>query len=168
MTLKQLFYNQKFGGAKAGVCCQNPLKNNEREKIFKAFGKALKPFLDRKIYIPGTDLGTNQNDIDHLLKGAVIIAENDTADDHDYIDSSHYTAVSVFAVLKSIATFNKINLKDTRIGIQGLGKVGLNLLQLASEHGIKLIAGSTQHGALYSPKGLDVNRIFDLAKKTWR
>ncbi len=52
--------------------------------------------------------------------------------------------------------FNKLDLREARLGIQGLGKVGLNLLQLASEHGIKLVAGSTQHGALYSPEGLDV------------
>jgi glutamate dehydrogenase/leucine dehydrogenase len=165
MTLKRSFYNQPIGGAKAGICCQNRLKNKDREEIFTYFGNALKPFLANKIYFPGTDLGTNQNDIDQFFKGAGIVDSYGVKDNHDYIDSSYYTAVSVFSVLRSIADFKNIKLKNIRIGIQGLGKVGLKLLQLASENGMKLVAGSTQHGALYSEKGLDVIKIFDLAKK---
>lgn len=93
-----------------------------------------------------------------------MVSEQDTAYNHDYINSSYYTAISVFSVLKSIASFRKLEIKDTRIGIQGLGKVGFNLLHLATEHGMKLVAASTQHGALYSPEGLDVKEIFDLVK----
>ncbi len=165
MTLKRLFYKQTVGGAKAGIYCPNPLKNSDREEIFKKFGKVLKPLFDNKIYYPGTDLGTNQKDIDDLLSGAGIVADYGIEDNQDYIDSSYYTAVSVFSVLKSIVTFKKIKLKNTRIGIQGLGKVGLKLLHLASEHGIKFVAGSTRHGALYSPQGLNTTKIFNLVKK---
>ena len=165
MTLKFTFYNLPTGGAKAGIYSPSPINSTEREDIFFKLGQDLKPLISSKIYYPGTDLGTYKDDIDHLFKGAGLVAEQDTVNNHDIIDSSYYTAVSVFSALKSIASFRNLELKDTRLGIQGLGKVGLKLLKLASEHGIKLVAGSTQHGALYSTEGLDISRIYDLSNK---
>jgi glutamate dehydrogenase (NAD(P)+) len=106
-------------------------------------------------------MGTNQKDIENLYKGAGV--SNDY--DNDPIDSSYNTAITTFSAVKTLCYSKNLDLRGIRIGIQGLGKVGLNLLKLASEHGLKIVAGSTQHGALYSPKGLDVIKIFDLAKK---
>jgi glutamate dehydrogenase/leucine dehydrogenase len=161
MTLKFSFYNRPIGGAKAGIRCPSQLNIKEREDIFYNFGKSLHTLLSNSVYIPGTDMGTHKTDIEQLFNGAGMVIEVD----QDPIDSSYYTAVSVFSALKAVTFFKEMELKEARLGIQGLGNVGLKLLQIASEHGIKLVAGSTQHGALYSPNGLDVKEIFDLAKK---
>jgi glutamate dehydrogenase (NAD(P)+) len=56
-------------------------------------------------------------------------------------------------------------LNGARIGIQGLGKVGTHVLRFASDYGLKLVAVSTQRGALYEPNGLDTFKILDLAQK---
>ena len=66
MTLKYSFYNLPNGGAKAGICCPFKVTNKEREEIFYNFGKSLNTLLCHRIYIPGTDMGTTQNDIDQL------------------------------------------------------------------------------------------------------
>ncbi len=161
MTLKRSFYNQPIGGAKAGIYCPHPSDNLSREEIFKNFGNALKPLIESKIYSPGTDMGTTQKDIKHLFEGAGI----NKVYDNDVIDSSFFTAISIFSALKALCLFNDLNLKGMRLGIQGLGKVGLKLLEFATKHEMKLVAGSTQYGALYSTEGLDVNRMLDLSRK---
>jgi len=161
MTLKYTFYNLPIGGAKAGIYCPSPLNMREKEEIFLAFGKSLKPLLRSRIYSAGPDMGTDQNDIDQLFKGAGIIDKHTK----DTLDTSYYTAISVFSALKAISLFNGMKLKGARIGIQGLGKVGTHVLRLASDHGLKLVAVSTQRGALYASNGLDKKTIFDLVGK---
>jgi len=130
MTLKRSFYNQPIGGAKAGIYCPYPSKDFSREETFKNFGNALKPLIESKIYSPGTDMGTTQDDIKHLFEGAGI----KKVYDNDIIDSSYFTAISIFSALRALCLFNNLNLRGIRLGIQGLGKVGLKLLELASKH----------------------------------
>lgn len=62
-----MLYNLPTGGAKAGIYSPLPINRTEREDIFLKLGKDMKPLLSSKIYYPGTDLGTNQGDIDHLF-----------------------------------------------------------------------------------------------------
>jgi glutamate dehydrogenase/leucine dehydrogenase len=159
MTLKYSFYNLRIGGAKAGICCPFPMTVKEKEEIFFNFGKSLKTLLRNRIYYAGTDIGTNQNDVHQLYKGAGMKQEKDP------LDSSYYTAISVISALKTMSSFTGMALNGARIGIQGLGRVGTHVLRFASDHGLKLVAVSTQRGALYEPNGLDVTKIFDLARK---
>ena len=161
MTLKYSFYNFPMGGAKAGICCPFPITVKEKQEIFFNFGKSLKTLLRNRIYFAGTDIGTNQNDIHQLYKGADIIKKQEK----DSIDSSYYTAISVISALKAMSSSTGMALNGARIGIQGLGKVGTHVLRIASDHGLKLVAVSTQRGALYEPNGLDITKILDLARK---
>lgn len=161
MTLKYSFYNVRAGGAKAGICCPDLITRREREDLFFNFGKGLKNLLCEKIFNPGTDMGTDPNDIEQIFKGAGI----NRNPDNEFIDSSYYTGISVFAALKAVAAFKSIELKGARIGIQGLGKVGMNILRLAFDSGLKLVTVSTRKGALHASNGFDVKKIFDLVKK---
>ena len=161
MTLKYSFYNLSNGGAKAGIRCPFKVTVKEREEIFYNFGKALNTLLCNRIYIPGTDLGTTRNDINQLRKGAGLEKIKETA----FLDSSFYTSVSIISALRAITAYTEMSLNGTRIGIQGLGKVGTNVLRLASEFGQNLVAVSTQSGALYEPSGLDIDQILNLVHK---
>jgi len=58
-----------------------------------------------------------------------------------------------------------MELRGARIGIQGFGKVGINLLRFASSSGLKLVAVSVLKGALYAPDGLNIEKIFELVEK---
>jgi glutamate dehydrogenase (NAD(P)+) len=162
MTLKYSFYNVRHGGAKAGIYCPDLITKKEREDLFFNFGKGLKSLLHEKVFNPGTDMGTDRKDIEQIFKGAGI----NVKPDNEFIDSSYYTGVSVFAALKAAAAFKGIELKGARIGIQGLGKVGMNILRLAFDSGLKLVTVSTSKGALHACDGFDIKKIFNLVVKS--
>jgi glutamate dehydrogenase (NAD(P)+) len=160
MTLKFSFLNLPLGGAKAGIYCPSPVSEEERAKLFFSFGEGLGPILREKTFLPGTDMGTYPEDIGNLLKGAGLFKNN-----QEPLDSGFYTAVSVFSALEATSSILGISLSGARIGIQGLGKVGLKLFSLAYKHGMKIVAVSTLTGGLYSRLGLDGEQIMDLAEK---
>jgi glutamate dehydrogenase/leucine dehydrogenase len=95
--------------------------------------------------------------VENLLKGAGLVRKN-----QGLLDSGFYTAVSVFSALKATSAILGVSVSDARIGIQGLGKVGLKLFRFAYEHGMKIVAVSTRAGGLYSPQGLDAEQIINL------
>ena len=161
MTLKYSFYNLSNGGAKAGIRCPFKVTVKEREEIFYNFGKSLNTMLYNRIYIPGTDMGTTPADIDQLRKGAGLKKMKEKGS----VDSSYYTSLSIISALRAITAYTEMSLNGTRIGIQGLGKVGINVLRFAAELGQNLVAVSTQNGALYEPSGLDINKILNLVHK---
>jgi glutamate dehydrogenase (NAD(P)+) len=161
MTLKFSFLNLPVGGAKAGIYNPSSLSIREREDLFLRFGKGLGPLLRERIYLPGTDMGTYPRDIDQLLRGAGIVERRQT----ESLDSGFYTAVSVFSALEATASVLGIPLAGARIGIQGLGKVGLRMVQLALKHSLKIVAVSTKLGMICSSDGLNGEQIVDLAKQ---
>jgi glutamate dehydrogenase/leucine dehydrogenase len=161
MTLKKSFYNLNAGGAKAGIFCPNSIGVKEREDIFFSFGRGIKGLLREKLFYPAIDMGTDRNDIEQIFKGAGI----NRKPTNEIIDSSYYTGISVFATLKAVAAFKGIELRGARIGIQGLGKVGINILRLAFQSGLKLVAVSTCKGALYAADGFNIMKILDLVEK---
>lgn len=161
MTLKYSFLNLPIGGAKAGIYNPSPLSIRAREDLFFRFGKAVGPLLREGIYLPGTDMGTHTPDIEQLFRGAGIMKRRQG----ESMDSGYYTAVSVFSALQATSSFIGIPLSGARIGIQGLGKVGLRMVQLALQHRLEVVAVSSVMGALYSPFGLDTEQILSLAKR---
>lgn len=160
MTRKFSFLNLPIGGAKAGICCSPLLSEWERKDLFFRFGNGLGSLLREEIYLPGTDMGTFPGDIDWLFQGADVARRSQG----NSLDSGYYTAVSVFSALQAISSVFGIPLSGARIGIEGLGKVGLRLFHLACEHGLKVVTVSTRIGALYSLHGLDPEQITDLAR----
>lgn len=161
MTLKFSFLNLPIGGAKAGICCPRPVSSDEKKEIFLGFGRALSQLLKDRAYQPGTDMGTMPHDIRHLLEGAGLESEKS----HQKINSGYYTAVSVFSALNAAVSASGLEMKGLRISIQGLGKVGIELIRLAARHGLKLVAAATRKGALLSSQGLDADTVISLAEQ---
>lgn len=161
MTLKFSFLHLPIGGAKSGICCPSPVSPSEKKEIFLEFGKALSSLLQERAYLPGTDMGTMPEDIDQILKGAGLEPQKKDKE----INSGYYTAISVFAALKAAASASGIDLKNMRITVQGLGKVGTELIRLAAQNGLKLIATATRQGCLHDPQGLDSEKLIALANQ---
>jgi glutamate dehydrogenase/leucine dehydrogenase len=161
MTLKFSFLNLALGGAKAGICCPLPLSPEQRKQLFSEFGKSLAPLLKEKQYQPGADMGTSGKDLEYMFNGAGISMNGHAKG----ISSGYYTAVSVFAALRAVTSMLDIPLKDLRISVQGVGKVGLDVIRLASGQGMKIAAVATRNGALYSSEGLNPEKIIALTSE---
>jgi len=160
MTLKYGFLGLPQGGAKAGVFGNPEAPQAERLNRLVEFGHAIKPLLHTKTFIPGADMGTQSEDIRHMLNAVGIRVGRRELQDNS---SGYYTAQSVLAGVLQSARHMGLTLPKCTAAIEGFGNVGRPLASLLSNTGIKVVAISTSRGALYNPQGLALDRLVQLA-----
>ncbi len=160
MTLKFGFLGLPHGGAKAGVIGDPEAPLEERLERLSAFGQAISPLLAGRIYIPATDMGTDINDIRHMVESAGIPVKK-----RDFIveRSGYYTALTAFTGVKQAAKRLGLGISGCRAAIEGFGKVGTALAVMLGDAGARIVAISTSRGAIYNPEGLDITRLIRLA-----
>jgi glutamate dehydrogenase (NAD(P)+) len=162
MTLKYGFLGLPQGGAKAGVRGDPESSQGERWLRLKAFGSAIAPLLRSRVYIPGTDMGTNNADIRYMLGAVGVPVRRRELRD---TDSGYYTALTVKAGVRQAAKHIGMRLSGSSVAIEGFGKVGSALAGLLAETNTRVVAISTFKGAIFNRHGLDVTRLKDLAAK---
>ncbi|MHB1295903.1 MAG: Glu/Leu/Phe/Val family dehydrogenase [Anaerolineae bacterium] len=162
MTLKYGFLGLPQGGAKAGVRCDPEAPQEERRARLTAFAQAIAPLLRNKIYVPGTDMGTNNADIRDMLRA---VGVEPARRDLRVTDSGYYTAMTVFVGALRAAAHIGLPWAGRSVAIEGFGKVGGALGALCAEAGARVVAISTSRGALYNPDGLDVPRLLHLGEQ---
>jgi glutamate dehydrogenase (NAD(P)+) len=159
MTLKFAFLNIPVGGAKAAVIWKPFSSDEERERIFTAFGKNLGPLLTKNICSLGEDLGTYSQDIYHIKRGAGIDIQRPRSNNGI---SAYYTAITVFVAAEQLANSLGLKLSGSRVAIEGLGKVGTCVAKLFSDAGADIVGVSTIKGGIYNPEGIDIVRLIEL------
>ena len=158
MSLKYGFSNIRLGGAKAGIVAPFDLPLEERTARLKAFGRQLGPLLRSRIYIPGADLGTSHDDMLAVKEGAGMV----TLDRHHGSQADYYTAYGVFqAVLVALKCVG-VSVKQSRVAVEGFGKVGSAIGRLLSQAEARVVAVSTKEGGLFHPEGLKMERLLSL------
>jgi len=162
MTLKYGFLGLPQGGAKAGVRGDPEASQEERRLRLGAFGRAIFPLLRSRVYVPGTDMGTNNADIRRMLAAVGVPAGRRELRG---TSSGYYTALSVKAGARQAAKHIGMRLSGSSVAIEGFGKVGSALAGLLAEANARVVAISTVKGAIFNHHGLDVTRLKDLAAK---
>ena len=160
MTLKFAFLRMPSGGAKAGMVVAPGLSQEQRNTLSRRFGEAIGDLIRDGKYVAGLDLGTDLKDMAAIMAGAGITDGTGTADAG--IDSNYYTAMTVLAAADGLLEARGRSLKGTTVLLEGLGKVGSDLLQLLSDSGAKVVGASTLSGAIYAGDGLDVDKLLKL------
>lgn len=153
MTLKYGFLGLPFGGAKAGVIGDPEAPLDEKRARLIRFGRAIKPLLERQVFVPAGDMGTTLEDIRFMLASVGVPLEKRRLPP---VSSGHYTAQSVYACAKEMAEARGLDLAEASVAIQGFGAVGTTLAALMHKAGARVVAISTSRGALHDPQGLDV------------
>jgi glutamate dehydrogenase (NAD(P)+) len=162
MTLKYGFLGLPQGGAKAGVIGNPESSQEERWLHLEAFGRAIAPLLRSYVYFPGTDMGTNNADIRHMLGAAGVPVRRRELRG---TNSGYYTALTVKAGAKQAAKHMGLTLSGSSVAIEGFGKVGSALAGLLAALNARVVAISTLKGAIFNPQGLDVTKLEHLAAK---
>jgi len=162
MTLKYGFLGLPQGGAKAGVFGDPEASRQERLERLVEFGHGIAPLLKSRAFAPNADMGTQNDEIRHMLNAVGIrVGRRDLQDN----SSGFYTAHSVLAGVLQSAQHMGLNIPKCTAAIEGFGNVGRPLASLLRSAGIKIVAISTSRGALYDPQGLNVDRLVRLAKE---
>ncbi len=153
MTLKYGFLGLPQGGAKAGVLGDPESGAEVRAAALHRFAKAIRPLVERREYVPDADMGTSGADIQRMLKSIGIpVSRREYRGDR----SGDYTAGTVFESARAAASEQRLNLEESKVVIEGFGKVGRPLAEMFAGAGARVVAISTSFGGLYNPRGLDI------------
>jgi glutamate dehydrogenase/leucine dehydrogenase len=174
MTLKYGFLGIPTGGAKAGIQIDGTLSINRKRLIFSEFGKSLSRFIKRGFFIPGTDIGTSEEDIAWFMKAAKgqksgYVKEKSSRG----IEYTSWTMISSARQALNSLEENcgltrqraSLGLEKAAVAIEGFGKIGSSAARAFSESGAKIVGISTSEGAIFNPKGLHVDTLLDLRNK---
>jgi len=165
MTWKCAVVNVPFGGGKGGVVC-DPFKmsKGELERVTRRYVTGIMDFIGPDRDVPAPDMGTD---------GQIMAWFMDTYSmhKHAYLPASvtgkpislggslgriEATGRGVMLCAREALKHLGMNPKECTAAIQGSGNVGMiSALQLASI-GVKVVAISDVHGALYNSNGLDL------------
>jgi glutamate dehydrogenase (NAD(P)+) len=162
MTLKFGFLGLPQGGAKAGVLGDPEAPGESRRERLAAFARAIAPLLRARVFVPHADMGTTADDIRHVLRTAGMAPKSREV---MAVDSGYYTAVTVGAAVREALRHRKLAAAGCRVALEGFGKVGRPLARRLARLGARIVAISTSRGALYQPKGLDLDRLEALAER---
>ena len=156
MTLKLGFLGLPHGGAKAGIICDENASKEDKLRLLAAFGRKVQGLLSDRVYLPGSDMGTNVQDIRDMFKILGIRVPKRALRGES---SGWYTSLTVIAGAKAASMYQGFDLAGATVAIEGFGSVGSSVAQGLEKLGSKVVAISTSQGALYSPHGLDVARL---------
>ncbi|MDH5753242.1 MAG: Glu/Leu/Phe/Val dehydrogenase, partial [Deltaproteobacteria bacterium] len=159
MTLKNSSAGLDHGGGKA-VIYGNPLMPpGEKRRLIQAFARGIR---DLKDYVPGPDMGTNEQCMGWMhdeIGRAIGLPRERGGIPLDEIGATGWGLLQAVEVGSEFAGFS---LKGARVVVQGFGAVGGHAARFLSGKGAVLVGVASLEGALYSPDGLDVERLIEL------
>ncbi len=187
MTWKCSVVGIPYGGGKGGVVVDpSKLSAGELERLSRAYGKWISTFVGPWKDVPAPDVNTNGQImawmIDELEKsklgkdGLENVRASITGKPIPLGGSEgreEATGMGGAFVLRPMVNELRIMKtdmpkkdKDVTIAVQGMGNVGYWFAKFAGEMGYRVVALSDSRGGIYSPKGLDVDKVMKHKEKT--
>jgi glutamate dehydrogenase (NAD(P)+) len=165
MTWKCALHKLPLGGAKGGVVC-NPkeLSHRETERVSRAYIRGIYQIIGPDRDIPAPDVYTNPQVMAWMMDeyskiagknvfGAITGKPTSLGGSAGRFDA---TARGGLYAIREAAEKLGMNLKGSRVAVQGFGNVGYHAAYLAEKlFGCKVVAVSDSKGAIYLEEGLD-------------
>lgn len=170
MTLKCALVDLPFGGAKGGVIV-NPkeMSKNELEHLSREYIRQIFRFIGPDRDIPAPDVNTTPQIMAWMMDEYENISQSNapgviTGKPIELRGSkvrNISTSLGGAYVLREFLKIKNIELKESKVVIQGIGNAGSNIAKILSGWGYKIIAISDSGNAVYDEDGLDVEKIIN-------
>jgi glutamate dehydrogenase (NAD(P)+) len=179
MTLKNAAADLPYGGGKSGIVAPRKIDAADREAIIQGWARLIRRYHD--IYLPGPDVGTNDEDMKTIaimngLEGALSKTADMGGNRIDQLGGAAQgvvvairTALQEMERLKVLPQFADLHLPtghDLTVLIQGFGAVGTHVARLLTEveeAERPTIAGvSDISGYVYDAGGLPVSQLLEM------
>ncbi|PFN97343.1 glutamate dehydrogenase [Bacillus sp. AFS076308] len=170
MSLKCGITGLPYGGAKGGIICDPcHMTLDELERLSRGYVRAVSQIVGPTKDIPAPDMYTNSQIMAWMLDEYDHIREFDSP---GFITGKPIalggslgretaTSKGVLYTLQMVCELKKMQLKDTRVIIQGFGNVGSYLAKYLYDLGAKVIGISDVLGGLYDDNGLDIPYLLE-------
>lgn len=163
MTYKAALANLELGGGKA-VIIGDP-KTTKTPELLRAFGQ----FVERLggLYSTAEDVGTSPKDMSIIYEETKYVVGRE-AKEGGSGDPSIMTSLGVFSGIRACVYYKmgRSDLKGVRIGIEGLGHVGMDLVGRLAQEGATLIVSDMNKNLVekvvqeYGAKAVEVGAIY--------
>lgn len=171
MTWKTSVVDIPLGGSKGGIIC-NPkeLSVGEKERLSRAYIRAIAPIIGITKDVPAPDVYTNGQVMAWMMdeyeaiiqeKQSSVITGKPLALGGS-AGRGDATARGGIYVLREAAKAYNIALENQPFAVQGFGNAGQFAATLGeSILGMKLVAASDSKGGIYNPDGIDAQKLVD-------
>ena len=168
MTWKCAVVGIPFGGGKGGVVVDpKKLSRRELENLTRRYSTEIEVLIGPERDIPAPDVNTNAQTmawimdtysmhVGYTVPGVVTGKPISLGGSEGRNEA---TARGTVYCIVEAAKHLKINLKTATVVVQGFGNAGSIAAQLMVAEGSKVLAVSDSTGGIYSPSGLDINRV---------
>jgi glutamate dehydrogenase (NAD(P)+) len=132
----------------------------EKERLIRGLAKALR---NEEDYIFGPDMGTDEECMawvkDEIGRSVGLPREMGGIP----LDEIGATGWGLRHATDVALEYCKIDLKKgARVAVQGFGAVGRHAARFLTDQGAMLVAAADSSGAVHDPKGLDIQKLFEL------
>lgn len=168
MTWKCAVVNIPFGGAKGGVICDPAyLSDGELERITRRYTAEIIDFIGPERDVPAPDMNTNQQTMAWIM---------DTYSMHQrHTETAVVTGKPVNlggskgrteatgrgCMIVALEALRRLGIAphNTKVVVQGFGNVGGMAARLMARTGMKIVSIIEYDGAIYNPRGLDIDAV---------
>ena len=175
MTWKCAVVNIPFGGAKGGVICDpDVMSPGELERITRRYTSEIMDIIGPERDVPAPDINTNPQTMAwvmdtysmhkrHTVTGVVTGKPLALGGSRGRNEATGRGCMIV--TMQALRRFG-LDVVNTRVVIQGFGNVGGMSAKLMARSGFKIICIIEYDGAVYNPKGLDIEALLQHRKET--
>ncbi len=174
MTWKTALIDVPFGGAKGGVTCDpTNMSRKECQALTRGFVQKIDMCLGVYRDIPAPDAGTNAQVMAWMMDEygkkhgyTPAIVTGKPVNLGGSLGREEATGRGVTIVTREACRAYGIEMKGAKVAVQGFGNVGSWTVRLLSEMGVKIVAVSDVHGAIFDPDGLNVAGVLEHHRAT--
>ena len=175
MTWKCAVVGIPYGGAKGGIVVDpRNVSTRELEKMTRRYATEISILMGEEIDIPAPDVNTNSQIMawimdtvsmheGHSVLGVVTGKPVEVGGSLGRVEA---TGRGVMYAAREAAHHLDMPLAGARVIVQGFGNVGSVAARLMEEYGCKVVGVSDMYGAIYNPRGLDINGVLRAVKET--
>src|SRR5438270_4100502 len=175
MTWKCAVVNIPFGGGKGGVIC-DPfiLSKSELEKITRRYTAEILDFIGPERDVPAPDMNTNEQTMAwimdtysmHTRQTTTAVVTGKPLNLGGSKGRPEATGRGCMIVTQQALRRFGLEPANTRVVVQGFGNVGGMAAKLMSRAGFKIICVIEHDGAVYNPRGLNVEELLKHRQET--
>nr|WP_308301766.1 Glu/Leu/Phe/Val dehydrogenase [Neobacillus cucumis] len=170
MSLKCGITDLPYGGGKGGIICDpRKMSFRELERLSRGYVRAISQIVGPTKDIPAPDVYTNSQIMAWMMDEYSRLREFDSP---GFITGKPLvlggskgretaTAAGVTICIEEAVKKKGMELKGSRVVIQGFGNAGSYLAKFLHDAGAKVIAVSDVYGGVYEPNGLDIDYLLD-------
>ena len=168
MSVKNAAVNLPYGGAKGGIRVDpKTLSKGELERLTRRYTSEIGLIIGPSKDIPAPDMNTNEQvmawmmDTYSMNTGATAtgVVTGKPIALGGSLGRREATGRGVFTVAQESAQHIQLELKGSRVAVQGLGNVGGVAAQLFAQAGCKVVAVQDHAGTVYQASGLDMDAL---------